>query len=112
MGQVLEPKLTISVSLLATLGSGLLLPDAIEGKHPLSTASGDGPVALSPRKQAAQCPTCCAQHARREWREDCAGSSDEDEGAEALAGFFRLVVDMWGVFCGRISWEASGTPQS
>ena len=63
-------------------------------------------VALSPRKQqAAQYPTCCAQHARREWREDCAGSgdSDEDEGTEALAGFFRLVVEMWGVFCGRIS---------
>ena len=47
--------------------------------------------------------TCCAQHARREWREDCAGSgdSDEDEDVEALAGFFRLVVEMWGVFCGR-----------
>ena len=67
-------------------------------------------VALSPRKQAAQCPTCCAQPARREGREDCAGSgdADEDEGAEALAGFFRLVMEMWGLFCGRISQEASG----
>eukprot|EP00964_Phaeocystis_antarctica_P036735 scaffold20972_cov58-Phaeocystis_antarctica.AAC.4 len=66
---------------------------------PLSTTSGGGPVlavALSPKKQAAQCPTCCAQPGRREWREDCAGSgdSDEDEGAEALAGFFLLVVEM------------------
>ena len=62
------------------------------------------PLSVSPRKQAAQFPTCRAQPARREWREDCAGSSDsdEDEGAEALAGFFRLVVEMWGVFCGRI----------
>ena len=88
----------------------------MEGKHPLSTASGSGPVlavALSPRKQAAQCPTCCAQHARREWREDCAGSgdADEDEGAEALAGFFRL-VKVWGVFCGRISREASRGPRT
>ena len=60
-------------------------------------------MALSPRKQAAQCPTCCAQPGRREGREDCAGSgdADEDEGAEALAGFFHL-VGMWGVFCGRI----------
>ena len=58
-------------------------------------------VALSPRKQVAQCPTCCAQPARREWREDGAGSGDsDDEGAEALAGFFRLVVEMWGVSCG------------
>ena len=83
---------------------------------PLSTASGGGPVlavALSPRKQAAQCPTCCAQPGRREWREDCAGSgdSDEDEGAEALVGVFRL-VEMWGVFCGRISGEASGGPRT
>ena len=56
-------------------------------------------MALSLRKQAAQCPTCCAQPGRREGREDCAGSgdADEDEGAEALAGFFRL-VEMWGVF--------------
>ena len=60
-------------------------------------------VALSPRKQAAQCPTCCAQPGRREGREDCAGSgdADEDEGAEALAGFFCLVMEMWRVFCGR-----------
>ena len=66
--------------------------------------------AVSEKAGSTQCPTCCAQHARREWREDCAGSgdSDEDEGAEALAGFFRLVVEMWGVFCGRISREASG----
>ena len=151
MGQVLEPKLTISVSLLATLGSGtygLLLQgekwpepfpaatgspgvsDGSEdvcrlamktrsdrGQAPLSATSVGRPraVALSPGKQAAQCPTCCAQHARREWREDCAGSgdSDEDEGAEALAGFFRLVVEMWGVFCGRtISREASGGPRT
>ena len=82
----------------------------------MSAASGGGPVlavALSPRKQAAQCPTCCAQPGRREGREDCAGSgdADEDEGAEALAGFFRL-VEMWGVFYGRISREASGEPQS
>ena len=55
-------------------------------------------VALSPKKQAAQCPTCCAQPVRREWREDCAGSSDEDEGAEALAGFFCLVVEMCGEY--------------
>ena len=72
-------------------------------------------VALSPRKQAAQCPTCCAQHARREWREDCAGSgdADEDEGAEALAGFFRLVVDMvlGSTLCGT-SREASGGPRT
>ena len=49
--------------------------------------------------------TCCAQHASRDWREDCAGSgdSDEDEDAEALAGFFRLVVEMWGAFCGYIA---------
>ena len=84
----------------------------------MSAASGGGPVlavALSPRKQAAQCPTCCAQPGRREWREDCAGSgdADEDEGAEALAGVFRLVMEMWAVFCGRIiSREASGGPRT
>ena len=57
--------------------------------------------------------TCCAQPGRREGHEDCAnsGDADEDEGAEALAGFFRL-VEMWGVFCGRISREASGGPRT
>ena len=121
MGQVLEPNLTVSVSLLATLGSGtyglllqveaartLMKPGSDGGQAPLREGGPVLAVALSPRKQAAQCPTCCAQHARREWREDCAGSgdADEDEGAEALAGFFCL-VEMWGVFCGRIAREAS-----
>ena len=67
--------------------------------------------------------TSVLQPGRREGREDCAGSgdADEDEGAEALPGFFRL-VEMWGVLCGRrvrlregsgrISREASGAPQS
>ena len=76
-------------------------PGSDGGQAPLSAASGGSPVlavALSLRKQAAQCLTCCAQPARQEWREDCAGSSDEDEGAEALAGFFCLVVEMCGEY--------------
>ena len=65
--------------------------------------------------------TCCAQPGRREGHEDCAnsGDADEDEGVEALAGFFRLVVDMvlgstlWtyiaGGFGPRISREGFGS---
>ena len=41
--------------------------------------------------------TCCAQPARRERREDSAGSgdADEDEGAEAPGGLLGLEVEMY-----------------
>eukprot|EP00964_Phaeocystis_antarctica_P097834 scaffold63904_cov63-Phaeocystis_antarctica.AAC.2 len=59
-------------------------------------------------KQVARCPTCCAHPARREQREDGAGSGDddEDEGAEAPGGFFRLVVVEIGESTGLVArWE-------
>eukprot|EP00964_Phaeocystis_antarctica_P021535 scaffold11958_cov72-Phaeocystis_antarctica.AAC.1 len=57
---------------------------------------GEQPERARAYQEAARCPTCCAQPARREQREDRAGSGDaeEDEGAGAPGGFLRLVVEM------------------
>ena len=69
------------------------------GQAPLSGATG-GHVSRGAVSEKAggtvSYLTCCAQPGRREGHEDCAnsGDADEDEGVEALAGFFRLVVDM------------------
>ena len=70
---------------------------------------------MSPsNKQAARCPTCCAQPARRKQREDGAGSgdADEDEGAEAPGGFFRLVVVEMGDLPVWLRGGSTGAPQS
>ena len=80
------------------------------GQAPLSGATG-GHVSRGAVSEKAggtvSYLTCCAQPGRREGHEDCAnsGDADEDEGAEALAGFFRLVVDMvlGSTLCGYIA---------
>ena len=80
------------------------------GQAPLSGATG-GHVSRGAVSEKAggtvSYLTCCAQPGRREGHEDCAnsGDADEDEGVEALAGFFRLVVDMalGSTLCGYIA---------
>ena len=61
---------------------------------PLSAPSESSPELARPAKQAARCPTCCVQPARRYWRrrEDGAdsGGAEEDEGAKEAPGLLCL----------------------